>query len=76
MTTMTCAAPDGEPAGGGFLELGNEMLALPALQALSAAARDLLARTAQLPAGERELLGVLTEYRHAVFAFAAVAEKL
>ena len=73
---MSCAVPDGEPVAGGFLELGNEMPALPALQALSAAARDLLARTVQLRAGERELLGVLTEYRHAVYAFTAVAEKL
>jgi hypothetical protein len=57
-------------------QAGRNFCAPSALHALSAAARDLLARTGQLPAGERELLGVLTEYRHAVFAFAAVAEKL
>jgi hypothetical protein len=34
------------------------------------AARELLARTAELPATKRELLDVLSEYRAAVFAFA------
>ena len=36
-----------------------------------AAARDLLARTAELPATKRELLAVLGEYRRMVFALAS-----
>jgi hypothetical protein len=35
-----------------------------------AAARELLARTAELPSSKRELLGVLSEYRAALFTFA------
>jgi hypothetical protein len=35
-----------------------------------ASARDLLARTAELPDTRRELLDVLSEYRAAVWAFA------
>lgn len=38
--------------------------------ALIAAARDLLARTAELPATRRELFTVLSEYRAAVYALA------
>jgi hypothetical protein len=34
------------------------------------AARELLARTAELPSSRRELLEVLTEYRNALFACA------
>jgi len=37
-----------------------------------AAARDLLARTAELPSSNRELLAVLGEYRRAVLALTAV----
>ena len=36
----------------------------------SASARELLARTAELPDSKRELLHVLSEYRAAVWAFA------
>jgi hypothetical protein len=36
----------------------------------AASARELLARTAELPGTKRELLDVLSEYRAAVFAFA------
>jgi hypothetical protein len=39
------------------------------------AARDLLARTAELPGSKRELLAVLNEYRAAVFAFAAQRDR-
>ena len=39
------------------------------------AARELLARTAELPGTKRELLAVLNEYRAAVHAFATQAEK-
>jgi hypothetical protein len=35
-----------------------------------AAARELLARTAELPSSKRDLLTVLTEYRNILFAFA------
>jgi hypothetical protein len=35
-----------------------------------ASARDLLARTAELPDTRRELLDVLSEYRAAIWAFA------
>ena len=35
------------------------------------AARDLLARSAELPRGKRQLLAVLSEYRHALHALAA-----
>jgi hypothetical protein len=35
-----------------------------------AAARELLARTAELPSSKRELLTILNEYRAALFAFA------
>jgi len=36
-----------------------------------AAARELLVRTAELPDTKRELMNVLSEYRTALFAFAA-----
>jgi hypothetical protein len=35
-----------------------------------AAARELLARTAELPSSKRDLLNVLTEYRNILFALA------
>jgi hypothetical protein len=44
------------------------------LHALSAASRDLLRRTAELPESEQGLLAVLAEYRHAVYAFVAAAD--
>jgi hypothetical protein len=50
--------------------------ALPALKSLALAGRDLLRRTAELPDTEQELLLVLAEYRYAIFAFAAVVDKL
>ena len=40
-----------------------------------AAARELLARTAELPDSKRELLSVLGEYRAALFAFAAQGDR-
>jgi hypothetical protein len=43
--------------------------------ALVAAARDLLARTAELPASRRELFEVLSEYRAAVHAFAVASDR-
>lgn len=60
-------------------ELCSQLYPLPApiaLSALAQASRDLLRRTAELPDTEQGLLLALTEYRHAVHAFAAVAEKL
>jgi hypothetical protein len=39
-------------------------------RSLLTAAQDLMARTAELPDGRRELLAVLSEYRHALFALA------
>ena len=47
-----------------------------ALVVLARASCDLLRRTAELPDTEQGLLLALTEYRHAVYAFAAFAEKL
>ena len=47
-----------------------------ALGVLARASRDLLRRTAELPDTEEGLLLALTEYRHAIFLFAAVAAKL
>jgi hypothetical protein len=44
--------------------------------AVAAAARELLARTAELPGGKRELLATLSEYRAAVYALAAAADQL
>ena len=41
-----------------------------------AAARELLARTAELPDTRRELMNVLSEYRAALFAFAIDYERL
>jgi hypothetical protein len=38
------------------------------------AARELLARTAELPGTKRELLAVLNEYRAAVYAVATQAD--
>jgi hypothetical protein len=43
---------------------------LPADRLPVAAARELLARTAELPSSRRDLLNVLTEYRNILFAFA------
>jgi hypothetical protein len=40
-----------------------------------AAARELLARTAELPSSKRELLAVLSEYRAALFTFAVENDK-
>ena len=47
-----------------------------ALSVLARASRDLLRRTAELPDTEQGLLLALTEYRHAVYAFAEAADKL
>jgi hypothetical protein len=41
----------------------------------AAAARALLARTAELPGSKHELLAVLSEYRAALFAFAVENDK-
>lgn len=73
---LTYARRISGPAACGLLLLAENLPALPALRVLSAAGRDLLARTAELPGSETELLEVLTEYRHAVFAFTAVTDKL
>jgi hypothetical protein len=43
----------------------------PCLQYDVALARELLARTAELPSSKRDLMAVLTEYRHALAALAA-----
>jgi hypothetical protein len=40
-----------------------------------AAARELLARTAELPSSKRELLAILSEYRAALFTFAVENDK-
>lgn len=45
-----------------------------ALRLLGEIGRGLLSRTAELPDTERELLGVLAEYRYAVYGFAALTE--
>ena len=42
----------------------------PRLDYDAALARELLARTVELPSRERDLLAVLTEYRHALVALA------
>jgi transcriptional regulator with XRE-family HTH domain len=44
-------------------------------RALIAAARDLLARTAELPASRRDLHAVMSEYRAVVFAFTTEADR-
>jgi len=41
-----------------------------------AVARELLARTAELPDTRRELMNILSEYRAALFAFAIDYERL
>jgi hypothetical protein len=48
---------------------------IPAPRFGASAARDLLARTAELPGSRRELLAVLSEYRAALFAFAAEGDQ-
>jgi hypothetical protein len=48
---------------------------IPAPRFGVSAARDLLARTAELPDSKRELLAVLSEYRAAVFAFASESDR-
>jgi hypothetical protein len=53
-----------------------EMPPLPALRELAEVGRDLLRRTAELPDSEQGLLEVLIEYRYAVYAFAAAADKV
>jgi hypothetical protein len=57
-------------------ELADGLAPASALRALAEAGRDLLRRTAELPDTERELLSVLGEYRYAVFAFTAAADRL
>ena len=42
---------------------------------LVATARELLARTAELPDNKRELLSVLGEYRTALYAFATQGDR-
>jgi hypothetical protein len=59
-----------------FLRLAGETPPVSALQSLTVAGRELLRETAELPDGEQALLGVLAEYRYAVYAFVAVADKL
>ena len=63
---MTCNHP--HPAAD---HLGDAQ----ATAVLVAAARELLARTAELPGSKRELLSVLGEYRAALFAFAAQGDR-
>jgi hypothetical protein len=46
-----------------------------ALRSQVAAARELLARTSELPSSKRELLAVLREYRAALFTFAVENDK-
>lgn len=53
-----------------------EMAPLPGLRALTEASRDLLRRTAELPDGEQGLLAALIEYRYAVYAFVATADRI
>lgn len=53
-----------------------EMAPLPGLRALTEASRDLLRRTAELPDSEQGLLAVLIEYRYAVYAFVAAADRI
>ena len=70
---------DTQTAQHAWSELYSQLDPLPApiaLRVLARASRDLLRRTAELPDTEQGLLLALTEYRHAVYAFAAVAEKL
>jgi hypothetical protein len=43
---------------------------------MAESARELLARTAELPGSKRELLMLLNEYRATVYAFAAAADEL
>ena len=50
--------PDGRTCGGGRTAYD------------AATARELLASTGELPASRRDLVAVLTEYRHALFALA------
>jgi hypothetical protein len=49
---------------------------LPTPHSLAAAARELLARTAELPGSKRDLMAVLSEYRAVVHAFAAAADRM
>jgi hypothetical protein len=58
-----------------YLQYVN-MAPIPGLRALIELSRDLLRRTAELPDTEQGLLGVLAEYRYAVYAFAALADAL
>jgi hypothetical protein len=59
-----------------FLKLAGETPTVSALHSLAVAGRELLRETAELPDSEQALLGVLAEYRYAVFAFVAVADRL
>jgi hypothetical protein len=43
---------------------------------MAESARELLARTAELPGSKRELLLMLNDYRAAVYALAAAADEL
>jgi len=58
-----------------YLQYVN-MPPLPALRSLAEASRDLLQRSAELPDSEQGLLGVLAEYRYAVYVLVAVADQL
>lgn len=53
-----------------------EMSPLAGLRALAEVSRDLLCRSAELPDTEQGLLKVLIEYRYAVYAFIATAERV
>ena len=70
---------DTQMAQHAWSELYSQLDPLPrpvALGVLARVSRDLLRRTAELPDTEQGLLLALTEYRHAIFAFAEAADKL
>lgn len=68
---------DTQVAHQAWSEVYSQLDLLPrpvALSVLAWVSHDLLRRTAELPDTEHGLLLVLTEYRHAIFAFATVAD--
>ena len=69
--------PQSRPADSQFMQaIDRDLTPQQTLRSLAEDARELLARTAELPDSEQGLLHTLTEYRFAVFAFVKATERL
>ena len=75
MTQSSAIGSAPSAVGQSYLQYVN-MPPAPGLRGLADASRDLLQRSAELPDSEQGLLGVLAEYRYAVYVLVAVADQL